>query len=127
MGGEVCAAAAARGGGSTNGCAHEDHAWHHRLGPSPPPCATPCPARTSRWPQVPLRATSPRVLHASVLETARHSTPCVTLPSVDPHALARVVGSPAHPRRCPDPFPDGAGPAPRGLGGRRGDRRESAE
>src|SRR5712691_9478883 len=41
-------------------------------------------------------------------------------PSVDPRALACVAGGVAHPRRCPRPFPDRPGPAPRGLGDRRG-------
>src|SRR5262249_36957854 len=42
--------------------------------------------------------------------------------SVDPRALARAAGSPADPRRCPGPFPDGARSAPRGRRGRRGCR-----
>src|SRR5215470_2172816 len=45
---------------------------------------------------------------------------------VHPRAPPRAAGGPADPRRCPGPFPDGAGPAPRGLGGRRGCRRGCA-
>ncbi len=40
--------------------------------------------------------------------------------SVDSRPLARAAGGAAHPRRCPDPLPDGAGAAARRRGGRRG-------
>src|SRR5262249_2751604 len=40
--------------------------------------------------------------------------------SVDPRAPARAAHGPAHPWRCPRPFSERLGPAPRGLGGRRG-------
>ena len=44
--------------------------------------------------------------------------------SVDPRPPARTAGGPAHPRRCPCPFPDGPRPAARCLGGRRRLRRQ---
>ena len=43
------------------------------------------------------------------------------------HVLLPVAaGGAAHPRRCPRPLPDGPGPAPRRLGGRRGHRGRAA-